>query len=156
MLVAAGAWLLHVAALARAPLSLVQAVISGGLVFLAVLAERVFGLMVAPRQWLGIGLTALGLVFLTATLPSTAGAEASYSVAAMVAFEAGLLSVGTLLLLSRGLGALSNSTPSCSARQPACCSGSRTSRSRRSPPPWPTRGPLVCSRPGSCPARSRR
>jgi drug/metabolite transporter (DMT)-like permease len=77
MLVAAGAWLLHVAALALAPLSLVQAVISGGLVFLAVLAERVIGLKVGPRQWLGIGLTALGLVSLTATLPSTAGAEAS-------------------------------------------------------------------------------
>ena len=44
-------------------------------------------------------------MLLTATLPSTAGAEASYSVAAMVAFEAGLPSVGTLLLLSRGLGA---------------------------------------------------
>jgi hypothetical protein len=43
MLVAAGAWLLHVAALALPPLSLVQAVISGGLVVLAVLAERVFG-----------------------------------------------------------------------------------------------------------------
>jgi hypothetical protein len=86
-------------------LSLVQAVISGGLVFLAVLAERVFGLKVGPRQWLGIGLTALGLVLLTATLPSIAGAEESYSVAAMVAFEAGLLSVGTFLLLSRGLGA---------------------------------------------------
>jgi hypothetical protein len=83
----------------------VQAVISGGFVFLAVLAERVFGLKVGPRQWLGIGLGALGLVLLTATLPSTAGAEASDSVAAMVAFEAGLLSVGTLLLLSRGLGA---------------------------------------------------
>jgi hypothetical protein len=41
--------------LAPAPLSLVQAVISGGLVFLAVLAERVFGLKVGPRQWLGIG-----------------------------------------------------------------------------------------------------
>ena len=44
-------------------------------------------------------------MLLTATLPSTAGAEASYSVAAMVAFEAGLPSVGTLLLLSGGLGA---------------------------------------------------
>jgi hypothetical protein len=43
MLVALGAWLLHVAALALAPLSLVQAVISGGLVFLTVLADRYFG-----------------------------------------------------------------------------------------------------------------
>ncbi len=41
--VALGAWLLHVAALAMAPLSVVQAVIAGGLVFLTVLAERWFG-----------------------------------------------------------------------------------------------------------------
>src|ERR687896_1900903 len=82
MLVAFGAWVLHVAALALAPLSVVQAVISGGLVFLAVLAERVFGFRIGRRQWLGIGLTALGLVLLTATLPSTAGTDASYSAAA--------------------------------------------------------------------------
>ncbi len=41
--VAVGAWALHVAALALAPLSIVQAVLAGGLVFLAVLAERYFG-----------------------------------------------------------------------------------------------------------------
>ena len=35
MLVAMGAWGLHVASLALAPISIVQAVISGGLVFLA-------------------------------------------------------------------------------------------------------------------------
>jgi len=38
--VAVVAWGLHVGALALAPLSIVQAVLSGGLVFLAVLAER--------------------------------------------------------------------------------------------------------------------
>src|SRR6266511_6024920 len=43
MFVATGAWLFHVAALALAPLSLVQAVLSGGLVLLAVMAERLFG-----------------------------------------------------------------------------------------------------------------
>src|SRR5436189_4099691 len=59
MLVAVGAWLLHVAAMALAPLSLVQAVISGGLVFLTVIAERWFGCRVGTRQWLGVGLTAL-------------------------------------------------------------------------------------------------
>ena len=62
MLVAVGAWLLHVAALALAPLSLVQAVLAGGLVFLTVLAERFFGLSLGIRQWLGVGFTALGLV----------------------------------------------------------------------------------------------
>src|SRR5688500_18474896 len=45
------AWTFHVAALALAPLSLVQAVISGGLVFLTVIAERFFGFSVGPRQW---------------------------------------------------------------------------------------------------------
>src|ERR687884_1635431 len=73
MLVATGAWGLHVAAMAMAPLSLVQAVISGGLVFLTVLAERFFGFSVGRRQWMGVGLTALGLSMLAVTLPSHAG-----------------------------------------------------------------------------------
>src|SRR3954449_12041212 len=105
MLVAVGAWLFHVAAMALAPLSLVQAVISGGLVFLTVLAERFFGFSVGRRQWLGVGLTALGLSLLAVTLPSTGGSHDSYSLAAMVAFESGLLVVGTLLVLSHKLGA---------------------------------------------------
>jgi drug/metabolite transporter (DMT)-like permease len=105
MLVALGAWILHVGALALAPISIVQAVISGGLVFLAVLADRVFGFRVGPRQWAGVGLTALGLVLLAATLPSTGGAHSSYSVAGMVAFESGMLAVGTLLVLSPRFGA---------------------------------------------------
>jgi hypothetical protein len=49
-LIAVLAWGLHVGALARAPLSIVQAVLSGGLVFLAVLAERFFGFHLGPRQ----------------------------------------------------------------------------------------------------------
>ena len=43
MLVAVGAWMLHVAALALAPMSVVQAVLAGGVVLLAVMAERIFG-----------------------------------------------------------------------------------------------------------------
>jgi drug/metabolite transporter (DMT)-like permease len=102
--VAVGAWLLHVGALAMAPLSIVQAVISGGLVFLTVLAERYFGFKVGTRQWLGVGLTALGLVLLTVTLPAHTGAHSSYSVAGMIAFESALLLVGTVLVLSPRLG----------------------------------------------------
>jgi drug/metabolite transporter (DMT)-like permease len=105
MLVAVGAWVFHVAAMALAPLSLVQAVISGGLVFLTVLAERVFGFNVGRRQWVGVGLTAVGLSLLAVTLPSAAGADHGYSLAAMIAFEAGLLAVGVLLVLSHKLGA---------------------------------------------------
>ena len=53
--VALVAWVLHVAALALAPISLVQAVISGGLVFLAVLADRWFGFELGRREWMGVG-----------------------------------------------------------------------------------------------------
>jgi drug/metabolite transporter (DMT)-like permease len=104
MLVALVAWTFHVAALAMAPLSLVQAVISGGLVFLTVLAERFFGFTVGKRQWAGVGLTALGLVLLAATLPHGGGAHANYSLAAMIAFESALLALGTFLVLSPQLG----------------------------------------------------
>jgi drug/metabolite transporter (DMT)-like permease len=104
MLVALVAWSFHVAALALAPLSLVQAVISGGLVFLTVLAERFFGFTVGTRQWAGVGLTALGLVLLAATLPHSGGAHSNYSLAAMIAFESALLVIGTLLVLSPRFG----------------------------------------------------
>jgi drug/metabolite transporter (DMT)-like permease len=105
MLVAAGAWVLHVGAMALAPLSLVQAVISGGLVFLTVLADRYFGCEVGPRQWAGVALTAVGLSLLAVTLPHSADPHSTYSVGGMIAFEAGLLGVGTLLVFSRRFGA---------------------------------------------------
>ena len=104
MAIALFAWLLHVAALALAPLSLVQAVLAGGLVFLTVLAERVFGFKVDARQWAGVGMMAVGLVLLVAILPKTGGAHSSYSQAGMIAFEFGLLALGALLVLSPKLG----------------------------------------------------
>jgi len=99
MAVAFFAWILHVVALALAPLSLVQAVISGGLVFLTFLAERWFGFKLGIRQWAGVGCTAVGLALLAITLPHGASSD-GYSVAAMIAFEATLLAVGALLLFS--------------------------------------------------------
>jgi drug/metabolite transporter (DMT)-like permease len=104
LLVAIVAWVFHVGALALAPLSLVQALISGGLVFLTVIAERYFGCNVGIRQWAGVGLTALGLVLLAVTLPGGGGAHSSYSLAAMIAFESALLALGTFLVLSPRLG----------------------------------------------------
>jgi drug/metabolite transporter (DMT)-like permease len=102
--VATFAWVLHVMALAFAPLSLVQAVLSGGLVFLTVLAERVFGFKVGTRQWVGVGMMAVGLVLLVVILPQATGAHSSYSHVGMIAFEAGLLAIGSLLVLSPKLG----------------------------------------------------
>src|SRR6476469_583133 len=65
--VAGVAFALHVGALALAPISTGQAVLAGGLVFLAVLAERFFGFELGRRQWLGIGLVAVSLSLLTLT-----------------------------------------------------------------------------------------
>jgi drug/metabolite transporter (DMT)-like permease len=104
MLVGIGAWALHVSALALAPLSIVQSVIAGGLVFLTVLAERFFGSTVGTRQWAGVGLTALGLVLLAVSIPNGGDGNASYSMAGMIVFESALLALGTLLVLSPQLG----------------------------------------------------
>ena len=104
MLVATGAWGFHVLAMAMAPLSMVQSIISGGLVFLTVMAERFFGFNLGRRQWMGVGFTALGLALLAITLPHSGGAHSSYSLAGMIAFETGLLAVGLLLVFSHHLG----------------------------------------------------
>ena len=103
--IAAGAWLLHVAALVFAPLSVVQAVLSTGVVMLAVLAERIFGFKVGPRQWAGVGMTAVGLVLLVVTLPAASGAHSAYSLAGMISFEVGMLAIGALLISAPRLGA---------------------------------------------------
>jgi drug/metabolite transporter (DMT)-like permease len=97
---AAIAYALHVGALALAPLSLVQAVLAGGLVILGVLAERFFGFELGRREWLGITLAAAGLAFLALTGKSEGGQKsAEYSIPAMIAFEAALLGIGTALIL---------------------------------------------------------
>ena len=67
MAIAVGAWILHVAALALAPLSTVQVVLSTGVVMLAVLGDRaVRPHASARRQWVGVAMTAIGLVLLVA------------------------------------------------------------------------------------------
>jgi len=91
---------LHVGALALAPLSIVQAVLAGGLVLLGVIAERFFGFHLGRREWLGVVLAALGLAFLTLTSGGkTGGDSSSYSLAAMLAWESALVGIGTLLIV---------------------------------------------------------
>ena len=105
MAVATGAWFFHVAALAFAPLSVVQAVLSTGVVILAVMAERLFGFKVGARQWIGVGMTAGGLFLLVITLPATSGAHSCYSLAGMIAFESAMLVIGALLITGPRMGA---------------------------------------------------
>ena len=77
--VATSSWGFHVAALALAPISVVQSVIAGGLVLVTVVADRFFGQHVSRREWIGVGLTAAGLAFLAATLEGTTdSAHADY------------------------------------------------------------------------------
>ncbi|MFI5010158.1 MAG: hypothetical protein ACHQDY_07780 [Solirubrobacterales bacterium] len=104
MLVATGSWGLHVAALAIAPMSVVQVALAAGVVFIAVMAERLFGFDVGPRQWLGLCLTAAGLVLLALTLPAVHGAHSRFSEAGMVSFEAGLFALGGLLIMGPRMG----------------------------------------------------
>jgi hypothetical protein len=61
-----GGWALYVAALALAPLSLVQAASAGGIGLLAVLVARGTGL--TTREWTGVLIAMAGLVLLAASL----------------------------------------------------------------------------------------
>jgi len=90
-IVSLGAWVLHVGALSLAPLSTVQAVLSGGLVFLAVLAERWFGFQLGPRQWVGLTITAAGLVLIGLT--GTAQGSPHYSLAALITVESAVFAL---------------------------------------------------------------
>jgi drug/metabolite transporter (DMT)-like permease len=92
------AFAFHAAALSLAPLSIVQAVVAGGLVFLAVLAERTFGFKLGRREWIGIGLTAVGLALLGVTQKGGAADPSTYSLAGLIAFQGALLLVAGLLI----------------------------------------------------------
>lgn len=104
MLTAMASWGLHVGALSLAPMSVVQVSLAAGVVFIAVMAERLFGFQVGRRQWVGLTLTAAGLVLLGLTLPSMHGAHSHFSDAAMISFEAGLFGLGGLLLMGPRMG----------------------------------------------------
>jgi drug/metabolite transporter (DMT)-like permease len=90
-LLAALAWLAHIAALSMAPISLVQGVLAGGVVTLAVLSQRLFGDKVGRRQWLALIIGGAGLVLLVATLPRIHGSDSEFSTAAITSFEGGLV-----------------------------------------------------------------
>jgi hypothetical protein len=107
-----GGWVLYVAALALAPLSLVQATSAGGIGLLALLVSRAEGGGLSPGERRGVVASVLGLALLAASLPGTAahGASASFgAVGAWVAISlaaAGLVAgpLGRILAGGAGLG----------------------------------------------------
>ncbi len=101
---AALAWLTHVAALSLAPISLVQAVLAGGAVTLAVISQRLFGDTVGRRQWLALLLGGAGLALLAATLPHFHGSHSGFSLAAIAGFEGGLVLLAAGIALGHRAG----------------------------------------------------
>ena len=96
-MVAVVAWGLHVGALSLAPLSIVQAVLAGGLVFLAVFAERFFGFQLGRRQWAGVTITAAGLAVIGLTGGGANEPEGA-SLAALIAVEGAIFATGAALV----------------------------------------------------------
>src|SRR3954452_2381006 len=107
MAIATSAWIFHVAALAVAPISVVQVVLAGGVVMIGVMADRLFGVTVGNRQWWGLALTCAGLILLAVTFPGSHhdGAHSNFSTPAMIAFEAALFGIGGLLIMGPRVGA---------------------------------------------------
>ena len=105
MLIATGAWIFHVAAMSMAPLSIVQIVLAAGVVMLAIMAERLLGVSIGRKQWIGLGCTAAGLMLLGLTLPVGHSANSQFSLPGMIVFETSLIVVGTLLIAGPRIGA---------------------------------------------------
>lgn len=95
---AAVAWMVHVAALSMAPISIVQAVLAGGAISLAVMAQRLFGDPVERRQWFALFLGSAGLALLVLTVPHFSGTHSGFSVTAILGFEGGLALLAAGLL----------------------------------------------------------
>ncbi len=94
-----GGWVLYVAALALAPLSLVQAAAAGGIGLLALLVHRGPGRGLLRREWRAVWVSIVGLLLLAVSLAggSTAGRVTSMT-------EVGVWIVGSLLVAGLAAG----------------------------------------------------
>jgi drug/metabolite transporter (DMT)-like permease len=103
-------WMLYIVAVKLAPLSLVQAVSAGGLALLAVFAQRASGERLPRREWVGVGLAVVGLLFLSASLAggsahSHGGSGLAVGGWFLASIVIGALAVGPLApLLAPGAG----------------------------------------------------
>ena len=105
-----GGWLLYLAALALAPLSLVQSTSAGGIAVLALLVHR-RGDPVSRREWRGVAVSAAGLVLLGVSLAGGTVAAHAPHPAQLAAWLIGCAAVaavsaagGAVLAAGAGLG----------------------------------------------------
>ena len=122
-------------ALAMAPLSMVQAVLATGVIVVAVLGDRLFGCEVPRRQWLGDGMTALGLLALRAHAPGVRRDQRDVRDPDAARLRGRRVAARRLAdrRAEAGRALAPTTTARCWARRRASCSGCRTSPSRRSP-----------------------
>jgi uncharacterized membrane protein len=109
-LVGVGGWILYIVAVKLAPLSLVQAVSAGGLALLAVFAQRASGERLPRREWIGVAMAIVGLLFLSISLAggsahSNRGSGIAVSAWIVVSLLAAGLAIGPVApLLAPGAG----------------------------------------------------
>jgi drug/metabolite transporter (DMT)-like permease len=136
-LVGVAGWGFYIVAVRLAPLSLVQAVPAGGIALLAVFAQPALGERLPRREWLGVGVAVIGLVFLAASLAGGENHARHGSWIAVVGwFVACWIAVGVSI-------ASPPSSASSSARPP--------SRARNA---WPRPTPLPFTRRNGWPAEA--
>jgi hypothetical protein len=97
-----GGWILYVAALALAPLSLVQATSAGGIGILALLVHRFGGVVLARREWVGVAFAVGGLVLLGVSLAGRGGAHHLVSHGSAAAVAVWMAASGAAALLVAG------------------------------------------------------
>jgi hypothetical protein len=90
-----GGWVLYVAALALAPLSLVQAASAGGIAVLALLVQR-SGSAVSRREWTGVAISGVGLALLALSLIGGSVAATAPSPALLAVWLGGTAAVAAV------------------------------------------------------------
>ena len=102
LVVATLGWAMHVGALARAPLSLVQAFVAGGLALAVPIGRRLFRQVLERTELLGIATMTLALAGLAAGIKS-GGASGHFESLRLALFLGGLSAgAGALVILSSG------------------------------------------------------
>jgi len=91
-------WALYVAALALAPLSLVQAVSAGGIGLLALLVSREGGIKLARRERVGVSVAVLGLALLALSITGASTHGSSGSTSLVVAWLVGSATIAAVLV----------------------------------------------------------